>query len=93
MTYLTNAQEITINGAAAFSTFRRRLFGAFLPANHVTPSQVTDDAILRAIAHLNDQQLGDIGVCRKIRKSTLRSSGRGMSPISIVEFDYFWIEI
>ena len=92
MTYIAHSPEMTI-GATASSPFRRSLFGVFFRANPVTPSQVTDDDILRAIAHLNDQQLDDIGICRKVRKLAWRSSGRGMSPTPIVEFDYFWVKV
>lgn len=55
-------------------------------------SKVTDEAIILKIEHLNDQQLDDIGICRKWRASSWRSSVRGVSPTEVCEFDYFWLE-
>lgn len=56
-------------------------------------SKVTDEAIVRTIGHLNDQQLDDIGICRKPRASSWRSLGRGIPPAEICKFDYFWLNI
>lgn len=63
------------------------------PLDRKTTSKVINEATLETIGHLNDQQLEDIGIWRKPRRSTWQPMARGLPPMERVEFDYFWLDV
>ena len=81
------------NSVPAGTERTERLQGSVTPTRREPTAKVTDEAILRAIGHLNDQQLDDIGICRKPRAPSWRSLGRGIPLLEISEFEYFWLHI
>lgn len=94
MAYLgEHAPAVRTNSIPAGLEPTVRLRGGVTPTKREPTSMVTDEAIVRTIGHLNDHQLDDIGICRKPREPSRRSLGRGIPPLQISEFDYFWLDI
>lgn len=64
---------------------RRRV----VPPDTEQGSRVTDEATLRELNRLNEQQLKDIGIRRELKRTKWLDLGRGMAPVPVNEFDYF----
>ena len=62
----------------------------FAPSKAEEGSRVTDEVLLRQLHVLDERQLADIGIYRKPRHISLLWLARGLGPISMTRFDYFW---
>lgn len=69
--------------------FLKRVISRSGKANGKSSSRLTDTGALEAFSRLSDEQLGDIGVYRKVRKVEWDPLSRPLHPEKTVIFDYF----
>lgn len=69
--------------------FLKRLISWPERADGKSSSRLTDAGALEAFSRLSDEQLGDIGVYRKVRKVEWDPLSRPLHPEKTVIFDYF----